>query len=121
MKRSTVWPALVMIGGLVLPQPALAQYYPPSALRPTAGAVVQRNMRGDAGRSQVGESGPGVAHDALVGAAVGAGVGLITAVVATTQPTVTDHSEDVLAYALFVSLGAGLGLAVGALVGIVRH
>ena len=69
MKRSTVWPALVMIGGLVLPQPALAQYYPPSALRPTAGAVVQRNMRGDAGRSQVGESGPGVAHDALVGAA----------------------------------------------------
>ena len=54
-----------------------------------------------------------VSHDALVGAAIGAGAGLVTAVVATTRPTVHDHSEDAIGYVLFITLGAGSGLAVG--------
>lgn len=121
MKRLVSWTSLAMIAGLALPQPARSQYYPPTALRPATVATTQRGLNRNARDAQMGEAGSRVAHDALVGAAVGAGVGLVTAVVATTQPSVSDHSEDMLAYVLFIGLGAGLGLAAGALVGVVRH
>jgi hypothetical protein len=121
MKRAVSWTSFALIAGLALPQSASSQYYPPTALRPATVAATQRDLDRSATESQIGEAGSGVAHDALVGAAVGAGVGLVTAVVATTQPGVTDHSEDVLAYVVFIGLGAGLGLAAGALVGVVRH
>jgi hypothetical protein len=61
-----------------------------------------------------------IALHSLVGAAVGAAAGGIGALYVTSQPRVTDHSEDGLAYIMLMSAGAIAGLVVGTVVGVVR-
>ena len=58
-----------------------------------------------------------IANGALIGAGVGAGVGVVVALVETNRGTVTDHSEDALAYIAFSAFGAFIGLIVGGIVG----
>jgi len=58
-----------------------------------------------------------IANGALIGAGIGAGVGIIVAAFDTHSATVSDHSEDGLAYIAFGAFGAFLGLIVGGIVG----
>jgi NhaP-type Na+/H+ or K+/H+ antiporter len=58
-----------------------------------------------------------IANGALIGAGIGAGVGLVVALMETHKGTVTDHSEDSLAYLGLTALGAFFGLIVGGIVG----
>jgi len=58
-----------------------------------------------------------IANGALIGAGIGAGAGIIVALVDTQSGSVTDHSEDGLAYIAFGAFGAFLGLIVGGIVG----
>ena len=58
-----------------------------------------------------------IANGALIGAGIGAGVGIVVALLDTQRATVTDHSEDGLAYIAFGALGAFIGLIVGGIVG----
>lgn len=58
---------------------------------------------------------------ALIGSAIGAGGGLILAYVETNKASVTDHSEDGLAYIYFTAFGALIGYVVGGVVGFVRN
>jgi hypothetical protein len=58
---------------------------------------------------------------ALIGAGIGAATGLLGAFIATHQASVTDHSEDALAYIYLPAFGALLGLVVGGIVGFVRN
>jgi|SRR5689334_3406596 NhaP-type Na+/H+ or K+/H+ antiporter len=58
-----------------------------------------------------------IANGALIGAGIGAGVGIIVAAFDTHSATVTDHSEDGLAYIAFAAFGAFIGLVVGGIVG----
>lgn len=120
MKRRLSSIVLALLLALALPRDARGQYYTATVLHhpsPVGADVHAGALRPDQRERSAG----GVAHTALVGAAVGAGVGLVAAVVATTQPSVTDHSEDGIAYVLLIGLGAGLGLATGALVGLLRQ
>jgi hypothetical protein len=59
----------------------------------------------------------GAAHGALIGAGVGAVGGLLTAVVLSTS--VTDHSEDFIAYVALTAIGTLAGLVGGAIIGAV--
>jgi hypothetical protein len=61
------------------------------------------------------------AHDALIGAGVGAATGVVAAFIATHKASVTDHSEDSLAYIFFPAFGALIGLVVGGIVGFLRN
>jgi ABC-type nitrate/sulfonate/bicarbonate transport system permease component len=60
-------------------------------------------------------------RDALIGAGIGAATGLVTAFIATHNASVTDHSEDGLAYIGFTAFGALVGLVVGGIVGFIRN
>ena len=62
-----------------------------------------------------------VARGALIGAAIGAGAGVVAAFVVTHKATVTDHSEDALAYLALPAFGALIGLVAGGIVGYFRH
>ena len=58
---------------------------------------------------------------ALIGAGVGAATGFVAAIIATHKATVTDHSEDGLAYMGFTAFGALVGFLVGGIVGFIRE
>ena len=120
MRRCPSRIAFATIALLLAPTPAWSQYNTATVLRPRAAAETPPQLPAieQLGRSS---SGSGVGHDARVGAAIGAGVGLIAAIVATTQPNVHDHSEDIYAYVLGIGLGTILGYGAGAVVGVIRH
>jgi hypothetical protein len=61
------------------------------------------------------------ARGAIIGAVIGAAAGTIAAFIETHKATVTDHSEDGLAYIGLLALGTLVGLVVGAVVGFVRN
>jgi hypothetical protein len=58
---------------------------------------------------------------ALIGAGIGAATGLVVAFIATHNASVTDHSEDGLAYIGVTAFGALVGLIVGGIVGFIRN
>lgn len=58
---------------------------------------------------------------ALIGSGIGAVSGVIWAYFQTNKATVTDHSEDGLAYTGYFILGALIGAVVGGVVGFVRN
>src|SRR3982751_4681545 len=58
---------------------------------------------------------------ALIGAGIGAATGLVAAFIATHNSSVTDHSEDGLAYFGLTAFGALVGLLVGGTVGFIRN
>jgi hypothetical protein len=61
------------------------------------------------------------ARGALIGAGIGAGTGFVAAIIATNKASVTDHSEDGLAYIALTAFGALVGLVVGGIIGFVRN
>jgi predicted small secreted protein len=58
---------------------------------------------------------------ALIGAGVGVATGLVVAVISTNDESITDHSEDGLAYAYFTAVFGLVGLVVGGIVGFARN
>jgi hypothetical protein len=61
------------------------------------------------------------ARGSLIGAGVGVATGLVVAVIATHGESITDHSEDGLAYIYFPAVFALVGLVVGGVVGFARN
>ena len=85
-----------------------------SALR-SAGKLSSR-VRSDTAPSRALRTSRG----ALIGAGIGAATGLVAAFIGTHQASVTDHSEDALAYIYLPAIGAFLGLLIGGIVGFFR-
>ena len=57
----------------------------------------------------------------FVGLLSGAAVGMLGAFLVTHQSSVTDHSEDGIAYMLFIPAGALAGFVAGGIVGAIAH
>ncbi|HUQ83113.1 MAG TPA: hypothetical protein VM076_18320 [Gemmatimonadaceae bacterium] len=84
-------------------------------LRPAALAVAEPQSQAPAVPTLEGApAGGGRARHTLVGALVGATAGAVVALAVTHQGSVTDHSEDGIAYVFFVPIGALVGALVGA-------
>jgi len=64
---------------------------------------------------------PSVGRYMFVGLLSGAAVGMLGAFLVTHQSSVTDHSEDGLAYMIFVPAGALAGFVAGGIVGAIAH
>lgn len=73
-----------------------------------------------AARASLRPRGTRVAQHALWGTVLGAAAGGLVAFTATNRAVVLDHSEDGLAYFVFVPAGALLGAVTGTVVGIAR-
>jgi hypothetical protein len=57
------------------------------------------------------------ARGALIGAGIGVAAGVVAAFIETHKKSVTDHSEDGLAFIALCTLGALVGLVVGGIAG----
>ena len=88
-----------------------------TVVRDSARIVVAQRAAADSTSSRLVNTMRG----ALIGSGIGAAAGVIVALIETQAGSVTDHSEDALAYLTFATIGALIGYLVGGVVGFVRN
>ncbi len=108
---------------------ALAAFSPVGAQRPASvGMVAQRGispthirataLRSAARYTLVAKGPAPLSRYLFLGAAAGAISGIVVSYIYTHQPRITDHSEDAIAYVVFVPTGAALGAVAGLIAGV---
>lgn len=91
-----------------------------SAERDSLALPTARKLSDPLGRDTTSSRASRTARGALIGAGIGAATGVVVAFISTQDASITDHSQDGLAYIYFPAVFTLAGLVVGGIVGFVR-